>query len=106
MKALMKYACPLMMLGFPTLIFAADTLRQLNAKAKSEAVSPVLQQGIMAETGCHSGTDTISAVGDVYSLSGQFYRCVTIFDHRHQIIGAAWVALDQLQSRGEIALRN
>lgn len=99
MKMFMKYACPLMMLGFPTLIFAADTLRQLNAKSKTVVSPQQVQRGVIAGAGCSSEAEGISAVGELYGLGDQFYRCVTIFDHRHQPAGTAWVAVDGVQFR-------
>ena len=97
MKTFMKYACPLMMLGFPGLIFAADTLRQLNAKAKSITSSQMIQPGIRVGAGCGSEVDGISAVGGIYSQENKLYRCVMIFDDKYQPVGTAWVTVDQVQ---------
>ena len=111
MKALIKFAGPLMMLGFPTLIFAADTLRQLNAKSNVIMSSQMMPRGMSSGAVCSSESVGISAVGDVQSMGDQLYRCVTIFDERYQPRGSAWVEVklergDAIAFRDEIAFHH
>jgi len=99
MKNCMKYAAPLMMLGFPVLLFAANVLL-LNAKDKNKNFTEDLPIASKAGAFCNPDADDALSIGGVFREGNKLYRCVKIFNAKYQPVGAAWV--EEVLSREEI----
>lgn len=90
MKIFMKCAPPLMMLGFPALLFAANVLL-LNVQSKHKNSSESMQMEVKLGSLCDPETDSTLSISGVFRGGSKFYRCVKVFNAQYHPIGAAWV---------------
>ena len=92
MKIVIKYAAPIMMLGFPVLLFAADVLLlNVNAKGQNKNFSEELPVENKADVLCNPDAKDALSIGGVFRNGNKLFRCVKIFNAKYQAVGAAWV---------------
>lgn len=90
MKIFMKCAPPLMMLGFPVLLFAANVLL-LNIQSKHQYMTEENKADVRLGALCDPESDSTLSISGVFRGGSKFYRCVRIFNAQYHPIGAAWV---------------